>query len=347
MTYTATVVNLQDWQDAICALWLKNLPIQSSNQAQVKLEQGYAHNPAGTGAGVILQSDDSPTPIGVIGLHPRQLLMGERRLAVANTADFVVDERHRTIGPALQLMKAAIAEGHARFDFIYGIANPNSGAICKRAGMKKLGTLSRFATVLRSKRHAAKRTHPAVAALIAPFIDAWLWASNTRRHLSNPGRLKLCAASFADPRIAQAWEQRPRELLLSNRDAPMLSWRFARPGHATWSICLSHGRDGCCVGWIVWRLHNDVAEVGDVFSTKPSTMTTPLLTAFNRFARARGADSVSLEFLGNAQVRRAIQSAGYFTLPDGGQPVFISDPDAKGPSNLSSWYFTGFDNDAD
>lgn len=347
MSYVATVVNLQDWQDAICALWLNNLPIQSTDQAHIKLDQGYAHNPAGQGAGVILQSDESPALIGVIGLHPRQLLMGERCLAVANTADFVVDERHRTIGPALQLMKAAIAEGHARFDFIYGIANPNSGAICKRAGMKKLGTLSRFATVLRSKRHAAKRTHPALATLIAPLIDTWLWAANTRRHLGNPRRLKLCAATFSDPRIAQAWQDRPRELMLSNRDAHMLSWRFARTGHSAWSICLSHNRDGRCVGWVVWRLHNGVAEVGDVFSTAPLTMTTALLAAFNRFARAQGADSVSLEFLGNAQVRRAIQRAGYFSLPDGGQPVFISDRHARAPNSLSNWYFTGFDNDAD
>ncbi len=347
MTYKATPIKMHEWREPVCALWLANLSVGSSEQAAHKLEKGYTSNPAGEGLGVILHQHTSEDPLGVIGLHPRQLVRADLCISSANMADFAVDEKHRTIGPALTLMKQAMVIGRSRFDFVYGIANPKSAAICKRAGMTKLGAMAQFTAVLRTRRQLDKRLPGTASALLAPWLDLGLYGIRTARRWGTLKRITLHECSLQDERMASAWSRRPAEQMLSNRSPSMLSWRFGEPHDSPWRTCVGLDGNGQSQGWVIWRMHQETAEIGDFYSTDPSAWSTALLHAFKRHAAKAGAESVSLEFLGAAGVHTAIKRAGFFELKAPGHPVFYCDGLEKAPPTLAHWYLTAFDNDAD
>src|SRR5690606_19934502 len=133
-----------------------------------------------------------------------------------------------------------------------------------------------------------------------------------------------------DAAIEAIWAQRPRELLLSERSASMLRWRFAAEGRGAWRLCLARDAAGAPCGYVVWRLHRGFAHVGDFFSTDLARWTGPLMLAFSALARRGGARSVSVSFLGTGDVVRALQASGLalrqqdaplFKLPGGPEGI--------------------------
>ena len=55
------------------------------------------------------------------------------RQAVRFARDFAVDRVHRSLQPALMLLKAFLNEVNSRFHFVYGFPNGKAEAVLKRA----------------------------------------------------------------------------------------------------------------------------------------------------------------------------------------------------------------------
>ena len=346
-TYSALEVEPESRRAQVCELWQANLSPRSDAQLCHKLQSGYVDNPAGRGKIVIVYAGDAASPVGVQGIHPRRLHFGSHHIRAANLADYAVNSEHRTLGPALILLKHAIAISNASFELVYGIANRKSAAVCARAGLQKLGTVTRFAKLTSSRSRLAASMPAAAADLISPIIDCGLSLANLVRSYVFQPRMSCRVGNFDDASIDQVWRRRCGEMLLSERTAEMLRWRYADPIAATWQLCAlaAHGNS---VGQVVWRLTGTVAQVGDFFCVDPERMTASLLHAFSMHAFGLGAHSISLEFCGSAAVVAQIGRAGFRPRASEGS-LFLRPgaPESLSVSDLSAWYFTHFDNDSD
>lgn len=340
---TLREVQLADHAPAVVGLWRRNLRSAGREDLQAKLSLGYQHNPVGAGSGVLLHPDDAAEPAGVIGLHPRRLVFGARQFDVLNLADFAVEPAFRTLGPALMLMKRALAVAGATGRFVYGLPNRNSAAVCKRAGLTQAGHLVRYARVVGGS-HPRMQTWPAparpLATLALALVDQW-------RALTAGPRLHCVTSGFDDAALGTLWQQRPADLVLGDRSPALLRWRYGLPGRGDWQLCRVDDRAGRPVGQIVWRAVDGRAELGDFFTVDPASLTAPLLTAVCRAARAAGLHSVSLEFFGAPAVLQALQAAGFRPReePDPVVMAAVAGSDSL-PTDPARWYLTSFDNDA-
>ncbi len=339
--------------ESLCALWHRNLHFDSVAHAAEKLEHGYVCNPAGAGVlfavrGATAASGETGARVaGSIGLHPRHLCIGERELVAASLADFAVDRSHRTVGPALMLMRAALRAGRQRFALVYGIPNADSHALLRRAGLKQIGEMQRFVLVISSRPKLEGRLPRAVLPLLAPFVDLALRA---RAFWQRPGlrsTLRCCEASFTDPAIDRVWGQRPRSWLMSDRAASTLRWRYARARPTKWRVAVARTADGRDAGYVAWRLDAGVAVVGDFLATHPSRETGALMHAFAQHARQAGAHAVTASFLGDPAVARGLLGAGFFPAGSPGEPVFVDRDGVLADFPDAQWYLTGYDNDGD
>ncbi len=340
---------LEHCRDEIKALWRTGLRgFSGATAADTKIELGYRANPAGRGVILLLRVWDEKRIVGVQGVYPRTMHLGPTLIRGANLADFAVAPEHRTLGPALMLMKRAITQTAAPIDLLYGMPNAKSAAVCTRAGLKRVGSIQRHAKPLRSRKLLARHMPAAIAGVLAPWANIALRLMNAWRRLQDGHRLVCRVASFDDPALDAIWAQRSSDLLLSERSAAMLRWRYAATGRDAWQVSIASTGVGAPVGYVVWRVEGVVISVGDFFCIEPRAQTAALLLAFSAQACAQGAEVVSLCYFGVAEVSIGLHRAG-FAVRGEDALLFVghATPVMATVDLATRWYITAFDNDAD
>ena len=352
--YTVDAAVLAQDTPEILNLWLSNLPGYDAQNAKAKLQLGYVGNPAGASQILLLRAQDAGsttfTAQGTQGLHARRFVLGPQTLNVASLADLVVNAEHRSLGPALMLMRRSVELAEAGHDLIYGLPNERAAAVCARAGLRPLGNVQRYAKPLASREKLGERVPAWLAMLVAPLVDRALTLRDGWRGSKLGLRLTCRSCSWNDPALDDVWARRAPELLLSDRSAAMLRWRFdgSRLPQSTprWEICVAHDASSAVQGYAVWRQTDGFIEVGDFFVKDVAQHLAPMMLGFARYAKRHHAVSVSVEFFGDSRVVQGLLAAGLHVRADQ-SPVFIGAATPPALSDPSQWYFTAFDNDAD
>lgn len=346
--YRTQIADLQQLASEIVALWAANLGGYDTASAAAKLRNGYVDNPAGEGVAAVLYAGADAGIAGVQCLHPRVFHLGHRRLLAAGIADFAVSLNHRTLGPALMLMRTVAALGIERFDLVYGLPNAKAAAVCSRAGLVKIGQSLRYAKLLRLGDRLDTRVPRWARRIARAAVDAALQLGDVWRLLTIRPALRCLATTWDDPAVNAIWANRPDDMLLSERTSRMLAWRFGSGVSNGWQICKAVDKQGRACGYVVWRPQGDVAEVGDFFDSFKLKGTSMLMLAFAAFARRHGLNSLSVEFFGAPEVVLQLQRAGLARRGDERQiyrvPVPAGLQEVTAPQG---WYCTRFDNDAD
>ncbi len=344
--YSTEEADLTHAAPVIQDLWARNLIGHDQRSAESKLSRGYVNNPAGRGSVVLLLGDAPSATHGAQGLHPRRFQIGPRAVRAIGLADYVVDVEHRTLGPALMLLRRSDRIGADRFDLTYGLPNEKAEPVFSRAGMKCLGALLRFAKPLGTHERLKRYMPGAVARSIAPVVDRALGVGDMVRGAGAEVRLECTPAVWDDPLFDELWQRRPAALLLAERSGAMLRWRFGTDGHTPWRVCAARDRRGHVMGYVVWRHTGVFATVGDFFTSAPETLTTPLMLAFSQFARRAGMQVISVDFFGWSAVLEQLRHAGMVQRPNR-LSVFVGSQTAAEFQSPECWYLTDFDNDAD
>ena len=349
--YCVEAVDLtQDPRDVL-SLWVRNLPGYDAANALAKLQLGYLANPAqGSQILCLLADDATPRAQGVQGLHARRFQFGAETFNAAALADLVVNAEHRSLGPALMLMRRSVEQAQAHFQVTYGLPNERAAAVCTRAGLLPLGVVKRYAKPLASLEKLGQRIPAWLAILLAPVVDRALTARDSWRGTQAGLRLTCRSCSWSDPALDEVWANRSAGLVLSQRTSALLRWRFdgSRLPQSTprWDICLAHDASSAVHGYVVWRQIDGFVEVGDFFVKDVAQHLTPMLLGFARYAKRHHAVSMSVEFFGDPRVVQGLLAAGLH-LRSEQTPVFIGADTPAALTNPAQWYFTAFDNDAD
>ena len=344
--YSIEEAELSTAAQAIQSLWERNLTGHDATSVQVKLRLGYLDNPAGRGTVLLLRCEGLSHAQGTQGLHPRRFHLGPRSIRAIGLADFVVNADHRSLGPALMLMRRGAEVGAQSFDLTYGFPNAKAAPVCARAGLKRLGTMRRYAKPLASREQLATRMPRWLARCCAPMVDRALSLLDWTRRCRLRAPLACRPAPWDDPAFDELWTRRPAATLLSERTGRMLHWRFGAPGRGAWQVCVARDRSDTAMGYVVWRSAEGFAEIGDFFAKDPQTMTLALMLAFVRLAARSGVQSISVEFFGGPRVTDQLLGAGMISRPDQ-MAVFIGATTAAELESPEFWYLTAFDNDAD
>ena len=342
--YTAHESDLSEHQELVSSLWADHLDGMTAPAARTKLRHAYLANPAGPGSCLLLHDEASHRSVGVQCLHARTFWHGTAAHRAAALADYVVVPAHRSLGPALTLMRAGLTAAWQGLDFVYGFPNRQSEAVCVRAGMRRIGGTTRYGKLLRAR--FLLRAHPQrrwLAPLARP-LDALLHLIDAARALRHARGLRWSDATADDPRIEAVWQQRDPGLLLSERSARVLAWRYAPEGFPGWRVSVAEDAQGRPLGYVAWACRDDVVLVSDFFCSRPAQDTCRLLSGFVRHVCRQPASAVSLEFHGSPEIASQLRRAGFLARP-GVAPLYLAG--AQASVDASAWYVTGFDRDGD
>jgi len=343
--YTIKVGAVTDDTQAVLELWRNGFVDLHGAAAQAKLAHSYLDNPAGPGVFFFLKSAEAPGFVGVQSLVQRIFHHRDQAMMAGIMADYVVDSRHRSLGPALLLLQSSSACGRENFGFVYGMPNKKAQPVLKRAGLTPLGMMVRYSKPLRSRPFLATRIAPRWLSPVAWLVDAGMWALDVSRALGLRQACDWQAIDADDPSLDEVWRcSEKAALTLGERSRRILAWRYPQ-GEAGWQVFIARNkRTREPMGYVVCRERHDVVVINDFYCVRPLRQTGEILLGFSRLMRRRRVSSLSLEFFGAQAVICGLHRAGFAAREH--NPIFSVQGSAA-LGGTEQWYFTGFDRDTD
>ena len=316
-------------------LWCENLALHVAPEAHFHRLYRDAPEPSST---VFLLCAGTAEPagsaeiVGSNGFSIRRFQLGsgiDGRAAVSG--DLVVARAHRTLLPALCLVRAVLGHMVSEFAFCYGFPNHKAEGVMVRAGFRVLGKTTRYARVLRHAMYlpavaARLRASPRLAPIVgpatrhrrlgralAPLFDIVRLAGRAPQLARARSRYRIDWLDRVDARFDQLWDRaRPEYNVIGARTAAMLRWRYPRCAIAA----LARSSDGVLVAYaLIERDHaSGAAHVRDVFGHKSALG--PLLDLLLPGLWWRGATSVSVRLLGAPYLVAMLVERGFEPRPD-------------------------------
>jgi GNAT superfamily N-acetyltransferase len=291
--------------DAAVGVWRASLRDGAGRAA--KLEWFYRAAPEGAHLQV-LRPGTGHEVLGTAGVGWRRMRAGARTLRGGLLADMAVLPGHRTLGPAMQLQRAASDRALAEGDLVYGFPNANAVPVVKRLGYVHLGDMVLYVRALRHAPYLERRLPRPLATLLGRAIDT---AFALRDRLRNLHRGAL-HAQWSEGPLDLVHPRWPRPGMLEGvRDRAALEWRFAHnPLAAFRFLYLRRAPDAQPMAWFVCRRDGDVLHIAD-FGFAPGAPVAHCVATLAREATARGGRSLVVECCLPDEERSALLRAGF------------------------------------
>lgn len=339
--YFFSPANIALEKSTILKLWAEGFATLNGVVAEQKFQDQYLQNPAGMGQCFFIREEATGEAVGVQSLVPRQFHRGDKKIQAATMADFMVTQAHRSLGPALQLMRNCMESGATDFVFLYGFPNQKAQSIFKRAGLSPLGNITRYVKLLQSRDFLQSKIGEPWFSIASTILDAALYIADSIRYLIFKDKYDWREMTTFDVSFENLWEEQVSSgLLISERSEHLLKWRY--PSSDSWKIFAAFARNSTTLlGYLVWKQQGTNITISD-FLCDASALPA-LLHSFSWRMRKYKARRISLEFFGPQFIQNALRQAGFEAR--GQDPVFIFQGTLDFPLTPSSCYLTQFDRD--
>lgn len=276
-------------REAVLAVWRSTLGHVERHAP--KFDWFYRDAPDPALLQVLLHGPDREV-VGTAGVGWRRMRIAGRELRAGVLADMAVHARHRMLGPALLLQRAACDAALEQGDLVYGFPNPNAVPVVKRLGYRHFGDMVLYVRALRIAPYLACRMPRALAEPLGWLADRAI-------------ALHDCVRNFHRARLHVTWRDAPDEtihdapappiaLLQGERSHAALEWRFKDCPLAGFRfLYLRRSGEGRPHAWFVCQRDADAMRIADFrIEEGPGT---PCIAALAAAARAEGCHSLTIE----------------------------------------------------
>lgn len=348
--YSVVALDPTAARDEVMRIWRDNLQLTASPSA--RFDWVYRDTPERPSRVYLLRATMPRSTAGIVGtagIAERRFEARSGTLRAAHLVDLAVDGPHRSLFPALSLVRAVRSAALQSHDFAYGFPNAAARGVFRRAGYQSLAPMTRWARVLRFAPYlkerfgfiAAPRTSGAI-------LDGAFRARQLRRWLRASAQFELELCTDVDDRFDELWARAHGELeLVAWRGARFLRWRFL---HESVSGCRlfalrRRGRRRDVSAYAVVQRQGPTAHVRDIFGHRAALGA--LLDLLLPRLRKEGAHSASLMFLGPRSIQEMFRLRG-FSPRENERIAFFDTASATLTRQLADpdrWYLTDADDD--
>jgi hypothetical protein len=279
---------------------------------EARFDWVYRQNPHGRGRLWVATDHGGRTVVGIAAAFPRRMCVAGRDEVAWVLGDFCVSDAYRSVGPALALQRACLAEvttGGVRFCYDF----PSSGmmAVYRRLGVRPLGQMVRLNRPLRVDSHLRKLVRSAALTRGLGAITGAMLAFHHRRRGGASGlEVALHDGAFGAEFTELYRRYTGHGTVMVERSAEYLNWRYrANPVHR--HEVMTARRDGHLVGYAVFRQEETTAVLVDLFAVDGPAAIIDLAHSVAALARRRGLDALSVSLLGSSPWVQCLRAAGF------------------------------------
>jgi GNAT superfamily N-acetyltransferase len=308
--YTVSAAPPGAARDAVTRVWRDNLDLAADADERFAWVYERAPRPPSR---VYLLLDPEGSVVGTSGIAERRVHSRSGVLEAGQLVDLAVDRAHRSLFPALTLVRRVRRDALASHDFVYGFPNAAARGLHRRVGYREIAPVTRWVRVLRHGPYVRERLGAwALPPVAGVLLDVALGLSQLPRRWRAGMRFWLERVEPPDARFDALWERARDEYeLIGERSSAFLAWRFADPGVPASRIFAlrRRGSGQRLFAYAVVQWEGEVAHLRDLFGHHDALG--PLLALLLPLLRAEGARSASVMLLGPRPVRELLQSHGF------------------------------------
>ncbi len=270
----------------------------------------YRACPCGQARAWVACDDASGSVIGAAAAFPRRFYFDGREQMGWVLGDFCVEERSRSLGPALQLQRACMEAVAPPFLFCYDFPSRGMMAIYKRLGIPQTGALVRWAKPLRCERKLESFLHSKKLARGIGAIVNFGLARQGWKGEKSACDLELLHGTCGEEFTLFDKIVNGRRGVSTVRPAEYLNWRYLSHPTVTHQI-LTARRGGKLAGYAVLAEAGENGTITDLCAVEESSVIGNLLGGVVEFFRQRGAGTVSLNAGFSHPWNSLFQKAGF------------------------------------
>jgi hypothetical protein len=344
--YTVQHFDPQADRDTILDLWRRNLPEASPSRYQWLYGRDRA-------SGWLLRSETDEV-VGSTGIMERRMQIGGSQFMVGQAIDLNVNADHRSLGPALELQRAVVRTvEQSRYHLMYGFPNERSERMLIHLGYRTLGSVERWAKLLRSEGRLERYVRPKlVRKLIGRAVDFALRLACDELSSQAWADLQFADSVGFDARFDALWQDGRRKYYIAgDRSSRYLNWRFGRcpdlPHHV---FTMSRAGKNDLLAYLIYSRRGDIVNMDDFFAADHAYFY-PLLAAFVRLTRRTDAEAILTSYIGPAAIGQSLAKLGFWRRETPSQAiVYLDESQWSQPDRVldrSNWLLTTADADTD
>jgi hypothetical protein len=314
-----------------------------------RFEWLYRRNPAGAGRLWIAEDGSSGEPVGTAGAFPRRVYVQGVEAVAWVLGDFCVTERHRALGPALQLQRACLddlaAEG---IPFCYDFPARSMEAVYRRLGIGPYGQLVRLARPLRVRRKLQQRWGDSLPVRLAAAV-ADVGLAYRIRHPRAPVGLEISphTGPCGDEFSALARGAASRYGLCVARSADYMDWRYRDNPIQSHQI-LAARFDGGLAAYAVLTREGESATIVDLFGVADPAVILALVGQALAILWEQGCSTVSTSLPSWHPVGRWLRRLGFRPRETAAVTLYAPPGSSLGARVIhrGDWFLTDGDRDS-
>lgn len=296
----------------VLGVWRGNLGQEARMAA--KYDWFYQGCPFGAPLLELMRHEPSGEWAGVAAAGTRRMAWRGREFHAGLLVDLAVTAAHRSLGPALALHHALIADGRERFGLLYGFPNRKAVPVCRRVGHRHLTDIVRYARVVRHRKYLGRRLPPWVSRLIGFCLDQRARFDAWRLHRRGDEKLVATWTAQAPSDADTLWADAEHgDEPIGVRDRNFLAWRFdANPLVEVCYLTLRTARDRRLRAWFACQVEENVLHVRDFWSHDAGGgISAVYVGELLQAVYPKGHDAVSVEYAGPASRLAGWQAHGF------------------------------------
>jgi len=309
----------------------------------------YRDNPFGQARVWMAIEQDSGAVVGTSSAFPRWLYANGCEISAWVLGDFCVNDQYRTLGPALKLQQACMAEiDSGAATLCYDFPNMRMMAVYKRIGIGPTQHMLRLAKPLRVDRAVGKAVKiPILAQGLTAVGNRVLTLLERRPKAWGPLTFSLHRGECDDEFSTLARNVGGRYGVCVQRSAEYLNWRYFANTYCRYELMTARRHGGLAAYTFFTQVGED-AILEDLFGIEEPAVITRLLDEVVDLLRGRGVVTVSAPMLESHPWMPLLQSQG-FRVREASPAVIYVPPHAATKHNIREylqWFFMHGDRDS-
>lgn len=348
MSYSIVEGHIAQHKTVLNSMWKRN----QSDFTPERYSWLYEKNPSGAPVIYLLQYEKDFSFVGAITLFPRKIFYNGKKVNAYICGDLVVDKQHRSLGPALSLIKSAIRRCDEDAPCILlGIPNTKSENVMLRAGFEILADYCVMTKLIKSNCYLSKLIHSQFFSGILSFLVDQLLALRYGKLLRlGKSQYTTEVLSRFDKRFDYVFDTAiTSNSFIGERSAQYLTWRFHNSPYNQSEIFGLSVKDTTQISsYLVYHVAHQRAYISDLaFDTTDNSLTN-LLANFSVEMKSRGCSAISVTFSGNPSLIDIFHNNGYFLRTTNNRVIIYSslnDENLFNTIKAGQWHLTPADND--
>lgn len=274
----------------------------------------YTKNPPGPALVWLGVDKKNGTIFGVASAFPRRVFINGKIEDGWVLGDFCIHEEYRSLGPAIQLQRACLADINSRNSGMwYDFPSSSMMAIYQRLRFPfSKGSVLRLAKPIRIDRKVrAYITQPFLASgatFIANFVLKRLQRAKSRKQKDITVDIYAdeCGEEFThlSSKVGQQYE------VCLERTAAYLNWRYVRNPLSRY-VLITARRGPSLRAYAVYRCTKEDMTIVDLFGYEDVPVIQALLDYVTEYSRVQGMMTLSIPLLENHPWRSLLQQLGF------------------------------------